>query len=244
MALENGNLSAADVAAVTGNNGNWFGGDGSFWIIVLFLFALMGNGWGGNWGGNGGGAMPYMFSQTTNADVQRGFDQTAIMAGINGINTGLANAEISRCNLQSNLTNQLNTIAMNQATGLCNTNANVADLKYTIATEACADRASVSDALQAVNANVDAKVQGVMDKICQLELDAKNETIANLRAQNQALQFAASQGAQTAAIIANNEAQTSALEQYLAPVPRPAYIVQNPNGCGCGNNFYGNYCGA
>ena len=23
------------------------------------------------------------------------------------------------------------------------------------------------------------------------------------------------------------------LEQYLAPVPRPAYIVQNPNGCNC-----------
>lgn len=59
MTTENG-LSAADVAAVTGNNGgfgNW--GDGSFWIIVLFLFALMGN-WGGNgFGGNGGGAMPY-----------------------------------------------------------------------------------------------------------------------------------------------------------------------------------------
>lgn len=43
----NGGLTAADVAAVTGNN-NGFGGwgDGSFWIIVLFLFALMGNGWG------------------------------------------------------------------------------------------------------------------------------------------------------------------------------------------------------
>ena len=35
------------------------------------------------------------------------------------------------------------------------------------------------------------------------------------------------------AILANNDAQTNALEQYLAPVPRPAYIVQNPNGCGC-----------
>ena len=55
--------------------------------------------------------------------------------------------------------------------------------------------------------------------------------------------LAASQGAQTAAILANNEAQTTALEQYLAPVPRPAYVVPNPNcctqnygtcGCGCG----------
>lgn len=112
MTSENG-LSAADVAAVTGNNGgfgNW--GDGSFWIIVLFLFALMGN-WGGNgFGGNGGGAMPYVI----NNDVQRGFDQSAIMNGITGLGTtttnGFANAEISRCNAQTNL---LQTLAMNQA---------------------------------------------------------------------------------------------------------------------------------
>lgn len=236
MALDNGTLSAADVAAVTNGNGV-FGNDGSFWIIVLFLFALMG-GWGNGYGGGMNTAVPYIQN-----DVQSGFDQAAIMAGINGLNTGLANAEISRCNLQSNLTNQLSTLALNQATGLCNTNASVADLKYTIATEACADRAAVGDALQAVNANVDAKVQGVMDKICQLELDAKNETIAQLRSQVQALQNTASQNAQTAAILANNEAQTTALEQYLAPVPRPAYIVQNPNGCGCGTVNYGCGCG-
>lgn len=235
MSLD-GTLSAADVAAVTNGNGMFGNGDGSFWIIVLFLFALMGN-WGGGFGGGyGNGAVPYL--QT---DVQSGFDQAAVMSGINGINAGLANAEVSRCNLMSNLTNQLNTIALNQATGLCNTNANVADLKYTIATEACADRAAVNDALQVVTDTVNSKVQTVMDKICQLELDAKNETISQLRSQVQALQNTASQNAQTAAILANNEAQTTALEQYLAPVPRPAYIVQNPNGCNCNNYGYG--CG-
>lgn len=234
MALDNGTLSAADVAAVTGNNGGWFGGnDGSFWIIVLFLFALMGNGWGNGFGG-GNAAVPYIQN-----DVQSGFDQAAIMSGINGINTSLANAEISRCNLMSNLSNQLNTIAMAQQNCCCENRAATADLKYTVATEACADRAAVSDAVREVSDNLGAKVQSVMDKICQLELDAKNETIASLRSQNQALQFAASQGAQTAQIIANNEAQTSALERYLAPQAIPAYIVQNPN-C-CGNPNYG--CG-
>lgn len=109
MALDNGTLSAADVAAVTNGNGGWFGNDGSFWIIVLFLFAIMGNGWGNGFGGGMNTAVPYIQN-----DVQSGFDQAAIMAGINGINTSLANAEISRCNLTSNLTNQLNTIAMGQ----------------------------------------------------------------------------------------------------------------------------------
>ena len=47
MSLSNGELSAADVAAVVGNGnnggfGNW--GDGSFWIIILFLFAMFNNG--------------------------------------------------------------------------------------------------------------------------------------------------------------------------------------------------------
>ena len=45
MSLTNENgLSAADIAAVMGSNGynNGFGwGDGSFWIIILFLFAFM-----------------------------------------------------------------------------------------------------------------------------------------------------------------------------------------------------------
>ena len=65
------------------------------------------------------------------------------------------------------------------------------------------------------------KIKPYLDRIAELE---RQLTMANL---------AASQGAQTAAILANNDAQTNALEQYLAPVPRPAYIVQNPNGCNC-----------
>ena len=90
MTTENG-LSAADVAAVTGNNGgfgNW--GDGSFWIIVLFLFALMGN-WGGNgFGGNGGGAQFASMTDTGNA-----FSKAA------GSSNGLDLPDINNLNLSS-----------------------------------------------------------------------------------------------------------------------------------------------
>ena len=46
-------LSAADIAAVTGNRGNdGFGGNSGWeWIIILFLFAMMNGGWNGNNGG-------------------------------------------------------------------------------------------------------------------------------------------------------------------------------------------------
>lgn len=100
---ENG-LSAADIAAVTGanNNGNGFGfgGDGAWLILILLLFAAFGNGNG--WGGNAGGPGVMYPWMNTNNDVQRGFDQSAVMAGINGINStlagGFADAAVAQCN--------------------------------------------------------------------------------------------------------------------------------------------------
>lgn len=96
-------------------NGGYFGGNGGFgdganggwfWIIILFFFAIFG-GWGNNGNGNGnGGYIPYY------GGVQQGFDQAAIMGGLNGIQTtmanGFANAEVSRCNQQANLLATLN----------------------------------------------------------------------------------------------------------------------------------------
>ena len=255
---ENGNgLSAADIAAVTGANGNGaFGGwgeGGLFWIIVLFLFAMMGN-WGGGFGA--GNQTPYILSNTTNTDVQRGFDQQAIMSGINGINNtvsnGFANAEISRCNSQANILQALNnnqsavnanmnSLAMGLQNCCCENRAGLADLKYTVATENCADRTALSEGVSAIIANQTANNQMILDKICQLELDGVKQRNADLLAENSALKFAQSQTAQTAQILANNEAQTAALERYLAPNPVPAYVVQNPNCCAPG--YYNGSCG-
>ena len=113
-------------------------------------------------------------------------------------------------------------------------------VQYAVATEACADRAAVSNALRDVLEANNASTQRILDTMCQDKIDAKNETIAMLRQQLAAAQSAASQNAQTAAIIANNEAQTAALERYLSPNPIPAYVVPQPGcsqqncGCGCG----------
>lgn len=214
-------LSAADVAAVTGgNNGNGFGfnGDGAWWLLVLFLFMMNGNTFGrGGYGDSG---------------MQKGFDQQAVMSGINGltsaVSTGFANAEVSRCNGNMNTLQALNGIT-----------SNLADIKYTVATENCADRNALTDALRDVIASNTANTQAILDKMCQQEIEAKNETIAQLRTQLNMQALAASQNAQTAQILANNAAQTQALEQYLNPTPIPAYTVPNPNCC---NSGWGN-CG-
>jgi hypothetical protein len=129
----------------------------------------------------------------------------------------------------------MNGLAMGLQNCCCENRAATADLKYTVATEACADRAAVGDALQNVLVQNNANTQRILDMMCQDKIDAKNEKIAELQNQLTMANLAASQNAQTAAILTDNLAQTQALEQYLAPVARPAYLVQNPN-C-CANNF-------
>ena len=259
MSLTDGNLSAADIAAVTRGNdgfGGGWGGDGAWWLIILFLFIFNGN-WG-NWGGgygNGG----------VGSEVQRGFDQSAVMSGLAGINSSVTNGFVDTaaalCNgfagvnasiangfAQAEIGANARQMAdMNQAFALqsqlaqccCDNRLASADLKYTIATENCADRTALSDALRDVLESQNAGVQRILDTMCQDKIDAKNERIADLERQLTMANLAASQGAQTAAILANNEMQTAALEKYLAPVPIPAYIVQNPNGCNCNSTSCG-----
>ena len=223
-----------------GNDG-MFGGNWMWFLLVWMAMFGWGNGGFGGFGGN-----------NTGNEVQRGFDQQAVMSGIGGIQNaingivpaiqnGFAQAEIANNSRQMTDMNQNFQLQSALQQCCCDNRAATADLKYTMATEAANTRA-----------NCDANNQKIMDKLCQLELDGiKQNYEGQLRAmqnqlnaahnENQSLRFAASQGAQTAQILANNEAQTTALEQYLAPVPRPAYMVQNPN-C-CGNQFGYGGCG-
>lgn len=263
MSVFNGEgLSAADIAAVVKENGgDGFGnGNSGWWILLLFLFAI------GGYGGNGGGQLQ--------ADLQRGFDTQAISGNLAGISTsinngftgvtaavtnGFSDAAVARCNAQTNLlqtmnANQnatqqgMNSLAMSLQQCCCDNRAAVADLKYTIATENCADRQAISDGLRDViasnTANTNAIIQsqtqgfqGIQDKLCQIEIDNLKQQNEQLRTQLNMANLAASQNAQTAQIIQDNNAQTAALINRIAPAPIPAYTVANPNGCGCGNGY-------
>lgn len=273
MDIGNG-MSPADFAAVMNGNRGGFGsgyggfgdGAGAWWIIILFLFAMNG-GWGNGGYGNRG-AMPYIVNNDTQTDIQRGFDQQSLMSGIgnltNAVSNGFANAEVARCNAQTNLLQTLNsnqnasTAAMNQiAMGLqnccCENRAGLADLKYTVATENCADRQAISDGLrdviasQTANTNalmssITSGIQAIKDDLCQDRLDAANRQIAQLQTQLNMANLAASQTAQTAQLIQDNNAQTAALIQRIAPAPTPSYNVPNPyTGC-CGNQGYYGAC--
>ena len=82
----NSGYSLSDIAAVTGNNRNGgcgWGDDGSWWIILIFLFAF--GGWGNGFGGNRGIAQ----GTTTREEISYGFDMNGLENGIRGIQQGL-----------------------------------------------------------------------------------------------------------------------------------------------------------
>lgn len=110
--------------------------------------------------------------------------------------------------------------------GFNGVNAGVADLRYTVATEACADRAAVGDALQNVtmqnmgntNAIVNAingGIQSIKDQLCDYRNAQKDDTIANLRQELMYSRGQASQVEQTAQLLANNNAQTALFQQGM-----------------------------
>lgn len=88
----NGNgYNLSDIAAVTrdgyGNDG-MFGGNGGWWIILLFLFAGWGRGGFGGFGGNGAGDQGW----ATQADVRAAVDQQTLISKLDQQTYGLADS--------------------------------------------------------------------------------------------------------------------------------------------------------
>ena len=232
-------------------NGAWGGGFGGFGGDGLYP-------WMNNSQNINSGFRDQMINSTMNgiqSSVTSGFGdvQTALCNGFAGVNAGVANgfaqAEIANnsrqiANMQQAFAAQT---AMNQgfngvqsqlAQCCCDNRAGLADLKYTIATENCADRAAVTDALKDVLAANSASTQRILDQLCADKLEQKNDVIAQLRSELMYARGQASQDVQTAAIQAGQRALANEVEQYVLPTPRPAYVVANPNCCqpygGCG----------
>lgn len=265
MALtdENGSGMVMPVAPMYGGGGSGFGngfGSEGWWIILLFIIlGGWGNGFGnGNGGGGVGGLYPWMNQTET---INDGFRDQMLNSNITSIRDGLSDISTQLCNGFSNvqmsamqnafgLQNAINTgvngLQSQLASCCCENRLGTADLKYTIATEACADRAAVTDALRDVIEANTASTQRILDQLCSDKIDAKNEKIADLERQLTMANLAASQNAQTAAIRAGQVAEIDAMYQRLrdCPVPtmpvygmQPIFSCPNNSGCGCGGNF-------
>lgn len=138
------------------------------------------------------------------ADLERSFAaQTANTAGL------------------TNLSSQL-------ASCCCENRLATANLSADLAREACADRAAVANGIRDILAATQAQTQTILDKMCQQEIDALKERNSSLQNQILMKDLAASQTAQTAALVADNTAQTQYLVNRIAPYPIPSFTVANP----------------
>ena len=277
MSLTTDSMSAADIAAITGNsraNGG-FGYDGGlWWIIILFLFGMYG-GWGNNGAGNNGGAgglYPWLNQsqqvndgfrdQMLNSSIQgiqnsitSGFGdvQNSLCGGFAGVNASIAAAQngITQQMYANQIADMQQNFAMQSALQncCCENRAQTADLKYTVATENCADRTQSMQNTRDIIESQTRNTQAILDKLCQLELDGVKGQLAQAQRENVGLQnqlnmanLAASQTAQTAELRQSGATQLNQLVSELRSCPIPAQPVYGSQpiftcggnqGCGC-----------
>lgn len=284
--------SLADIAAATGNSGggnnnDGFGGNNGWWIILLFL-ALANGGFGNNNGGGfGGGGGSQGYSQpividagrsggscgcgcspcATQADLAAGFNNSAVLSGINGIDSTLCqgfsgiNLAINQtargidnaiCNLGYNIQGGFNGVERS----FCNLGYQVkdcccetqrliergfADTNYNLANQSCETRHAIYNSTRDIIDNANANSRAILDFLTKDKIDT-------LQSENLALRFAASQTDQNAVLRAAIDASTAEIIRRTGnDCPVPAYVVNGPTpinfptNC-CGTVQFGNGC--
>ena len=177
-----------------------------------------------------------------NNNVTSGFYNTAtnLLTGFANTNmataTGFSNTQRQLCDATASINANVNNngyetrlLGVNMNSALqnccCDVKTGIADLKYTVATENCADRQALNEGIRDVIASNTANTQAILDKLCQQEIDAKNETIANLRTQLNMADLRASQTAQNAYFAQQITDQTDSLYTRLKNCPVNAVPV-------------------
>ena len=153
---------------------------------------------------------------------------------------GFSQAELSQANQQAALMQQLNNLGYQQKDCCCETQRSIDNVRFTIAQEDCNTRNLMQTNTRDLIENQNANARAVLDALTAQRLEAKDERIAAQAAQIQALQLAASQANQNAAIGAMISAsEATILRRTGAECPTPAYVVQPPTPV----NFPTNCCG-
>lgn len=236
------------VANLDGNNGNnWNDGSWLWFLIVVFaIFGGWGNGFGGFGGTNGG----------VGGEIQRGFDNQAVISKLDGISNGLCDGFYAMNNGMLTGFNGINTNIMQTGYGIqqavnadtvanmqntnalqsqlanccCETREAIQGVNYNMATNTCALQNTMNNNTRDIIDSQQAGTRAILDFLT-------NDKIATLTAENNDLRRAASQDRQNALLTSAMSAQTNQIINAVNPAPIPAYTVPNPNayayGCGC-----------
>ena len=205
--------------------GEGYGLGGGMWFAwILILFVLMG-GWGNGFGGRNAQA---------GFDVASQFDYQDIKNGVRSIQQGLCDGFYAQ---NTTMLQGFNGMQRDLCQGFAAVNAGINENRFA-QQQCCCDNLRALDNVRyeaaqntcAITTNATGNTQRILDKLCQMEANAKDQRIADLTASLQAANGQISQLSQTANII-----------NAVIPRPVPAYNVQSPYvgngyayGCGCG----------
>lgn len=224
------NPSIADYAALNNNGG------GDWWVIILLFFVFT-----RGFGGNGDGAY------ATNADLQRGFDNQSVLNKLNGLENGMCQLGYDNLNqttqlqqslmqgnfgLQRDITNMgianmqdTNSLSRQLADCCCENRQAISQVRYDMATDTCSITNAIQNSTRDIIDNANANYRGIHDELVAIQMQAKDEKIAEQASLIQSLSLAQSQANQNTYLISQ-----------LRPTPVPAYTVANPYagfGYGC-----------
>lgn len=235
--------SLSDIAAVTNNNDGFRGGNG--WWVLIILLALFGGfrgGYGYDNGAGNGVANNYVLASDF-ATLQRQIDtlgsdlKSSNVAIANGLSS-LGYDQLSQMNgINTNIAASTNALTA-QMTGLgtqlqqccCDNRAEIAQVRYDMATQSCATQRAIADAAQAIIQNDNANYRQLHDENVAIQMSAKDDKIAELTALLNNANLRSSQAEQNAYLLSE-----------LKMCAKPAYIVPNPNVATVANYGCGNY---
>ena len=242
------------VANIDGNgNNNGWGAEGSWLWFLIVVFAIFG-GWGNGFGGFGGNGM----NGGVGSEIQRGFDNQAVVSkldgitnglcdgfyavqnGMNGINTNILQTGfgIQQAINADTVANMQNTNALQSqlANCCCETREAIQGVNYNMAQNTCALQNTMNSNTRDIIDSQNAGTRAILDYLC-------NEKISSLQAENSELRRAASQDRQNALLTSAMSAQTNQIIDAVRPTPVPSFPASNLygyaynncgcNGCGC-----------
>lgn len=206
-----------------GNQG--FGGQDGWWIVLLIIvIAALGGNWGGNGNGGGfGGGQPIIVNDGGGSSVQRGFDQAATMAGLNGIQSGISGLSTQLCGCCGDIQSAL-------CSGFAGVNATVNSGVNTIAqqlysgTIADLERSFASQTAQTQGMNA---IQSQLAQCCCDNRLATESLRATVLSENCADRYEAAQN--TRDIIDNANRNNQAILDKLCQLELDNYKRENDN---------------
>lgn len=227
------------------NNGygnGMFGGDWAWILIFALLFGWGRGGFGGGFGGFGGFGEGSFISgydigklATTN-DVAVGFNNSAVLNSLNDLKLGQAGLQQTLCQgfngVNTSILTSTNAVQSQLAGCCCDLARSIDGVNYNMAKNTCTITNAINNSTRDIIDNQNANYRAIHDELVANKIEAKNERIAELQQQVNALNLAQSQANQNAYLTATMDANTAELIRRLGrDCPVPAFVVPNPNCC-------------